>query len=145
MAVEVHEGTMHDPAAVREFQAELRDLDVELAYDDFGAGRSRLMEIVKAPPDYLKFDACLIRDIDKAGTQHRRLVEMLVAIARESATLPLAEGIETLEELEACRELGFELAQGYYVGRPSDVANFVAFEEQDETLLKSGLLPPQAL
>ncbi|MBX3443432.1 MAG: EAL domain-containing protein [Planctomyces sp.] len=124
MVVEVHEAAVHDAHSVREFRAELKDLDVQLAYDDFGAGRSRLMELVKAPPDYLKFDASMIRNVDQASTQHWRMIKTLVELVMEFDTRPLAEGIETTEEVQACRDLGFTFAQGYYFGRPADPKSF---------------------
>jgi EAL domain-containing protein (putative c-di-GMP-specific phosphodiesterase class I) len=122
MVVEVHEAAVHDVQSVREFRAELKDLDVQLAYDDFGAGRSRLMELVKAPPDYLKFDSSLIRNVDQASAHHLKLIKTLIDMSLEFEARPLAEGIESIAEVEVCRELGFEFAQGYFFGRPSDVA-----------------------
>ncbi len=118
IVVEIHEASVHDAQSVREFHAALRDLNIRLAYDDFGAGRSRLMELVKAPPDFLKFDASLIRNLDAAGPQQVRLLSTLVDMVRDFNICTLAEGIETLGELEACRALGFDLAQGFYFGLP---------------------------
>lgn len=123
IVVEVHEAAVHDVQSVREFHAALKDLNVRLAYDDFGAGRSRLMELVKAPPDFLKFDASLIRNLDAAGPQQVRLLSTLVDMVRDFNICTLAEGIETLGELEACRALGFDLAQGFYFGMPLDAAD----------------------
>lgn len=120
IVVEIHEAAVHDAQSVREFHAALKDLNVRLAYDDFGAGRSRLMELVKAPPDFLKFDASLIRNLDAAGPQQVRLLSTLVDMVRDFNICTLAEGVETIGELEACRALGFDLAQGFYFGRPLD-------------------------
>ncbi len=125
MVVEIHEGAVHDARTMSETAKALRDLGVELAYDDFGAGQARLVELVKVPPDYLKFDMCLIRNIDKADAQQRRMLKMLVDMANDIPTITLAEGIETAEEAEACRDLGFHLAQGYYFGKPMTAANAV--------------------
>jgi len=120
IVVEIHEAAIHDPQSVREFHAALKDVNVRLAYDDFGAGRSRLMELVKAPPDFLKFDASLIRNLDAASPQQVRLLSTLIDVVRDFNICTLAEGVETLGELEACRALGFELAQGFYFGIPLD-------------------------
>jgi len=119
IVLEVHEAAIHDPMQMLEFSAKLRDLNIELAYDDFGAGRSRLLELVKAPPNYLKFDIGLIRDIDKAPVHQHRMVRTLIEMAKDFSTATLAEGIETREEAEVCRELGFDFVQGYYFGRPA--------------------------
>jgi EAL domain-containing protein (putative c-di-GMP-specific phosphodiesterase class I) len=120
IVVEVHEAAVHDAHSVREFRAELRDLDVQLAYDDFGAGRSRLMELVKAPPDFLKFDSSLIRNVEQASPHHWRMLKTLIDMAKEFETRPLAEGVESNDEVAACRDLGFEFAQGYFFGRPTE-------------------------
>ncbi len=125
IVVEIHEGAVHDEHTMRETAKAIRDLGAELAYDDFGAGQARLVELVKVPPDYLKFDMCLIRNIDKADAQQRRMLKMLVDMANDIPTITLAEGIETAEEAEACRDLGFHLAQGYYFGKPMTADNAV--------------------
>jgi len=134
MVVEIHEGAIHDIHTMSETAKALRDLDIELAYDDFGAGQARLVELVKVPPDYLKFDMCLIRNIDKADAQQRRMLKMLVDMANDIPTITLAEGVETAEEAEACRELGFHLAQGYYFGKPMTVENAIIAADTQQGL-----------
>lgn len=118
IVLEVHEGTVNDPARMREFSAELKTLGVQLAYDDFGSGQSRLLELVQCPPDFLKFDLSLIRGIDQAPAHQHRMLRMLIQMARDFTAATLAEGIETAAEAEVCRELGFDYAQGYLYGRP---------------------------
>lgn len=125
IVVEIHEGAVHDIHTMSETAKAIRDLGAELAYDDFGAGQARLVELVQVPPDYLKFDMCLIRNIDKADTQQRRMLKMLVDMANDIPTMTLAEGIETAAEAEVCRDLGFHLAQGYYYGKAMTVENAV--------------------
>ncbi len=125
IVVEIHEGAVLDEYTMSETAKAIRDLGAELAYDDFGAGQARLVELVKIPPDYLKFDMCLIRNIDKADAQQRRMLKMLVDMANDIPTITLAEGIETAGEAEACRDLGFHLAQGYYFGKPMTAENAV--------------------
>ena len=125
IVVEIHEGAVHDIHTMSETAKAIRDLGAELAYDDFGAGQARLVELVQVPPDYLKFDMCLIRNIDKADAQQRRMLKMLVDMANDIPTMTLAEGIETAAEAEVCRDLGFHLAQGYYYGKAMTVENAV--------------------
>ena len=126
LTVEIHEAAVTNPTKMQHLRDRLRELDVKLAYDDFGAGQARLIELVKVPPDYLKFDISLIRDIAAAGAHHQHLVETLVQFAKELGIAPVAEGIETLEDSETCRRLGFELGQGYYYGRPATAASYAA-------------------
>src|SRR5262249_25570066 len=92
--------------------------DVALAYDDFGAGQSRLLELVQAPPQFLKFDACLVRNADRASNHQWKLLKMLVEMAHDFDSVTVAEGIETRAEAEACPDLGFDYAQGFFFGRP---------------------------
>jgi EAL domain-containing protein (putative c-di-GMP-specific phosphodiesterase class I) len=118
ITLELHEATITDPRSMLELRAQLNDLDISLAYDDFGAGQSRLIDLVQVPPDYLKFDIHMIRDIHRATPAKRQLVKTLVDLVRDFHIAALAEGIECREEMEVCRELGFEYAQGYYFGKP---------------------------
>jgi EAL domain-containing protein (putative c-di-GMP-specific phosphodiesterase class I) len=125
VTVEVHESTVTDPQAMQRLKARLADLDIRLAYDDFGAGQARLLELAECPPDCLKFDMSLIRDIDTAPASRQRLIESLVAIARDMGVMCLAEGIERAGELEACRCVGFEFAQGYFIARPATIEHWL--------------------
>jgi EAL domain-containing protein (putative c-di-GMP-specific phosphodiesterase class I) len=119
LVVEIHEGAIDDPLRMHAVKQQLCELNVRLAYDDFGAGQSRLLELVQAPPHFLKFDACLVRHADRASNHQWKLLKMLVDMAHDFDTLTLAEGVETAPEAEACRDLGFDLAQGYFFGRPA--------------------------
>jgi EAL domain-containing protein (putative c-di-GMP-specific phosphodiesterase class I) len=69
----------------------------------------------------LKFDIHMIRDLHLANTAQRQLVKTLVSMVRDFRISPLAEGIECQEELEVCKDIGFEFAQGYLFGRPTPI------------------------
>lgn len=125
LVLEVHEASVTDPAEMRELRAQLRDLNIGLAYDDFGAGQTRLSELIEAPPDYLKFDMSLIRGIDQAPPERQKMLASLVRIVIDLGVNPLAEGIETPEEADVCRSLGFQTAQGYHFGRPAPSQDFM--------------------
>lgn len=124
--LEIHEAAVTDAAAMKLLHSALRGLNVGLAYDDFGAGQARLAEIVDVSPDYLKFDMGLIQGIHKAPTQRKLLLKRLVDMVRELGVVPLAEGIECREDRDACRDIGFELFQGFLFGRPA-TANTCVF------------------
>ena len=121
VVLEIHESAATSPHRLIELRTCLQELDIQLAYDDFGAGRSRLMELAEVPPDVLKFDMHLIRGLDQASPERRNVVKALVDLVRDLKVVPLAEGVETAEEAEACRDIGFELAQGFLFGRPAAV------------------------
>lgn len=122
VTVETHEATVTDPRAMQKFRSALSELDVELAYDDFGAGQARLLELVEVPPDYLKFDISLISDIDKASASRQKMLETLVHMVKDMGIACVAEGIERVDELEICVQMGFDYGQGFYLGRPAPVA-----------------------
>ena len=119
LVLEIHEKSVTDPLRLQSLYSAMQDLDIGLAYDDFGAGQARLAELIEAHPDYVKFDISLIRKINTADEKRRRMTETLVRMVRDLDIRSLAEGIETAEEAEACKDVGFELAQGFYFGRPS--------------------------
>jgi EAL domain-containing protein (putative c-di-GMP-specific phosphodiesterase class I) len=126
ITVEVHERSATDPAAMRELRAALSELDMQLAYDDFGAGQARLLELVEVPPDVLKFDICLIRNIDTAPAAQQTMLQTLVKLVKDMGVVCLAEGVETRGELDVCLQMGFELVQGYYFGKPAPLDTWLA-------------------
>ncbi len=118
LVLEIHESAVTDLAAMRELGAGLAALGIELAYDDFGAGQARLLELVEAPPAFLKFDISLVRGLHQASEGRRRMVSALVQMAHELGIRTIAEGIELAEEAAAALAVGFDLAQGFLFGRP---------------------------
>ncbi len=118
MTLEIHEAAVTDPQTLQQLKNGLSKLEIQLAYDDFGTGQARLLELAEAPPDYLKFDLKLIRDVDRAPPAKWRVVKALAAMARELGVVLIAEGIESHQEEAACRELGFAYGQGFLFGPP---------------------------
>jgi EAL domain-containing protein (putative c-di-GMP-specific phosphodiesterase class I) len=119
--LEVNEKTVTDRQVIRELRSELNDLQIGLAYDDFGAGQARLLELIEVPPDYLKFDAFLIRDLHHQPHRFQRALAALVEMSVDLGVIPLAEGVETDEEAAACDALGFQALQGFLFGHPRPI------------------------
>jgi EAL domain-containing protein (putative c-di-GMP-specific phosphodiesterase class I) len=117
LVMEVHEDCVSDVAGMRRLRDRLKSLGIGLAYDDFGAGQSRLAELAEAPPDFLKLDMKLIRGIDQSPAR-QDMVGALIEVAVRLGVRVLAEGIETAEETACCRRLGCQWAQGFLFGRP---------------------------
>ena len=122
LVAEIHEAAIVDTSTMRALRAELFARNIELAYDDFGAGRARLMELAEVPPDFLKLDMSLIRNIDESPNR-QELVAALVCVMREAGVRVVAEGIETESEHRACADLGCELGQGFFIRHPVPVAD----------------------
>jgi EAL domain-containing protein (putative c-di-GMP-specific phosphodiesterase class I) len=126
ITLEIHESAATDESKMRGLQRALADLDMKWAYDDFGAGRDRLAQLVEVRPDFIKFDMGLIRGIDRASAERQSMLETLVKMVVDLGIVALAEGIETASEGAACRQIGFQLAQGYYYGKPARANTFEA-------------------
>jgi EAL domain-containing protein (putative c-di-GMP-specific phosphodiesterase class I) len=97
----------------------LEELNIGLAFDDFGVGQTRLVELSKTPPDYLKFDISLIQKIHLAPKRLHQMISTFIQASHDLGILTLAEGIECAEESEVCQQIGFDLGQGYFFGKPS--------------------------
>ena len=80
---------------------------------------------MEVPPDFLKFDIGLVRNIQNATAERQKMLGSLVQMVKELGIAALAEGIELPEEHEVCSEIGFEYAQGYLYGRPALPKTFV--------------------
>ena len=117
LVLEVHEKAMMDPKKIRFLKDELARGRVRLAFDDFGAGESRLVQLAEAPPDFLKFDIEFVRNIDSAPESKRHFLRSIVAAAGDLGVMTIAEGIETQAEADACLRIGFSHGQGFLFGR----------------------------
>ena len=133
MTLEVHEKGIAGLSALGSLRTSLRELDIQLAYDDFGVGQSRLLELAEVPPDVLKFDAALIRDIDKATPSRLAVLSSMLRVAADLGITSVAEGVETSTALETCRGLGFDAAQGYFLGVPAPASVFGVGLSLDDT------------
>ena len=118
LVVEIHESAVTDLLRLRELSAFLRDIGVRFAYDDFGAGQARLNELGEAPAHFVKFDMGLLHDIHLESERKRQVISDLVKLVLNLGSVPLAEGIELEAEAQVCRDMGFQLIQGYLTGRP---------------------------
>jgi len=117
--LEVPEKAVTHIQKLRQLKSFLQTLDIALAFDDFGAGQARLLELTEAAPDILKLDFCLIHNIDTAGTARQRMVEMMVNYSHDLNIKLLAEGVQTAAEDGYCRQIGIDLLQGFYYGHPN--------------------------
>ncbi|MCI0458708.1 MAG: EAL domain-containing protein [Gemmataceae bacterium] len=129
LVLEIHEETTADLEPLRRLRRKLQELGILLAFDDFGAGQSRLAELAEVPPDFIKLDMGLIRDI-AVSTQRQLLVKAIVRAARDLGSQVIAEGIETEAEATICEQLGCQYGQGYLLGYPTQAG---AVEQEVDT------------
>ena len=97
---------------------QIRDWGVKISIDDFGTGYSSLSYLHRLPVDRLKIDQSFIRDINNTSGGTASVVRAIVAMAHSLDLSVIAEGVETREQVDAIREAGCDLAQGYYFHRP---------------------------
>lgn len=110
---------IEDYVVFRKFLDEFRNKGIEVAIDDAGSGYASLEAIAALAPDYLKVTKGLVSTLANEPIK-QDLVKMLVELAGKINAQTIAEGIETVEEYETCRDLGIDLLQGYYLAHPQE-------------------------
>lgn len=106
-----------DSAHVLNILRSYRAMGFKTAIDDFGAGYAGLGLLSEFQPDFVKLDMELIRGIEKSVVK-RTIVRNTLSMLRELGVTPICEGIETVGEYDALRELGVHLMQGYLFSKP---------------------------
>jgi EAL domain-containing protein (putative c-di-GMP-specific phosphodiesterase class I) len=118
VVLEITEHAMiSDYAAVLKACRLLRGRGIRLAIDDAGSGYASFRHILNLEPDFIKLDMSLTRNID-ADSRRQALAAAFVAFAEKTGSQIVAEGVETIAEVETLRGLGVQKAQGYLLGRP---------------------------
>ena len=129
--LEVTESAYADDAKhVLEVIGRLRSLGFEIEMDDFGSGYSSLNMLSDMPIDVLKMDMKFIRNVESSETD-RRLVSLILDIARYLDVKVVAEGVETEGQLDILRDGGCDLVQGYYFSRPLPPEEFEKLIERE--------------
>jgi EAL domain-containing protein (putative c-di-GMP-specific phosphodiesterase class I)/GGDEF domain-containing protein len=93
-------------------------MGASLALDDYGAGYSNEANLIKNNPHYIKIDHDLISGINE-DFRKQHLVSNIIKFTKQYNILSLAEGVETYDELTTVIDLGIDLIQGFYTGRPA--------------------------
>ena len=117
----------------------LRLMGVHVALDGFGSGSSALAHLTQLPIDIVRLDRSLITRIDR-DPQSRALCASLVGIGRALGLDVVGEGVETPAQLAALTAFGCGFAQGFAIGRPTNIAGFAAMLAERATSPRPGLV-----
>jgi diguanylate cyclase (GGDEF)-like protein len=96
---------------------ELQKMGIQISLDDFGTGYSSLWTLKKLPLNKLKIDKSFIRDATRDAND-MAIIRAIIAMGHELGLKVVAEGVETLEQLEFLRSIKCDAIQGYFFSRP---------------------------
>ena len=96
----------------------LREMGCKLALDDFGTGYSSFSYLQKLHFDFIKIDGSFVHDILNNPVD-QKMIKLIAEVGREANMQTVAEYVQDAESLELLGELGVDLAQGFFVGRPT--------------------------
>lgn len=109
---------LSDDEGVEAMFAELKRIGVRLALDDFGTGYSSLGYLERAPFDKIKIDRSFIRGLNDPGSRNGAIIASITGLAHTLGMETIAEGVETLDELDLVRMFGCSHVQGFIYERP---------------------------
>jgi EAL domain-containing protein (putative c-di-GMP-specific phosphodiesterase class I) len=108
---------MENPEDTLAIFRKLQDIGVGLEIDDFGTGYSSLSHLHCLPFETVKIDQSFVRQLGVAA-EGLEIVRTILELARTLDKRAIAEGVETILQLEILRDLGCDFAQGYYFSKP---------------------------
>ena len=125
--LEITEGAfLDDPQRALATLKRLSLMGFKLSIDDFGAGLSSYAWLKQLPVDELKIDTAFVRNMDRDPVD-AKLVRSMIELAHNLGFGVVAEGVENARTWELLRELNCEQAQGFHMGRPMPVEEFLAW------------------
>lgn len=127
-----------DPGFISTVVTQLRNLGILVSIDDFGTGYSSLSYLKDFQVDKMKIDQSFTQHIHQSS-EDNAIIQTAISIARTLGLVTIAEGVETMEQLEFLRDSGCMRAQGFLFSRP--VSPFEI--ERMFTDARQGVLPPQ--
>ncbi len=108
---------MQNAEAAIEVMEQLRSRQIQISLDDFGTGYSSLAYLHRFPIDTLKIDRSFVQQIQTNNRNHQ-VINTIIALSSQLSLPVVAEGVETLEQLQYLQALECEFGQGYLFGKP---------------------------
>jgi diguanylate cyclase (GGDEF)-like protein/PAS domain S-box-containing protein len=127
LELELTEGAaMHDPHAAIEIMNSLHNLGIRMSIDDFGTGYSSLSYLKKFKIYKLKIDQSFVRDLN-SDPEDKAIVTAVIQLAHSLGLITIAEGVETIEQLEYLKQQQCDEIQGYHYSKPLLSEDFEAY------------------
>lgn len=114
---------LHFTPQISNWFAALRRSNISIALDDFGTGYSNLSYISALNPEFIKIDKMFVSQIDNGSDT--RLVDSLIALAKNMRLKIIAEGVETKNQADYLRDKQIDFMQGFYFCKPMPVADLI--------------------
>lgn len=121
--LEITESVAMEGATVEEQIRRCREHGVSFALDDFGTHYSSLTYLQRLPVEKIKIDRSFVKDLP-ANAKDAAIARAVIELAHTLGRVVVAEGVETLAQLDWLREAGCDIAQGYFVGKPMAPRDF---------------------
>ena len=132
LRIEITERTISkNPALVQRIMEYLTEKGLRFYLDDFGIGYSNLSNMMNLPFETIKLDASLLADIAENNT-HYRTMELLIQMLHHAGFLVVAEGLETIQQVEKAHRLDVDCIQGYYYAKPMPADELIPFLENSK-------------
>lgn len=109
----------------------LKRKGIKIAVDDFGSGYSSLHMLKEMPIDILKIDKSFLNYEREMQEKDEILIRDVVELGKHLRMVIITEGVESLEQSDFLKEIGCDLVQGYYYGRPMPIENFERVLEEN--------------
>lgn len=134
LELEITEGIMMgDTKVAMDFLTRMHKLGVQMSIDDFGTGFSSLSYLKNLPVHKLKIDQSFVRDIE-TDESDAAIVRSIISLGHRLELKVIAEGVETLEQLDFLRIRGCDEVQGYFYSRPLVADDFIKFVNSEPQL-----------
>ncbi|GAC1387914.1 MAG: hypothetical protein NVSMB31_01020 [Vulcanimicrobiaceae bacterium] len=126
---------MKDVSSAIATLCDLKDIGLRLSIDDFGTGYTSLSFLKRFPLDVLKIDKSFVRDM-RVGSHDEAIVKAVTTLARNLGLTSIAEGVETISQLEQLRAIKCDEVQGFLMSRPLSAQQCLEFRRPAKMALK---------
>ncbi len=133
---------MRETARALRVMEELRHDGVRFSIDDFGTGYSSLAQLKRLPVDEIKIDKSFVLDLNR-HTDAAVIVRSTIELGQSLGVKVVAEGVETAESWDLLRQMGCDMAQGYFISAPLPAAEIAGWVRSWNTKFESAETPTQ--